>query len=699
MSVDAGMLRRFFRPASVAVVGASERQERSNNAVLTMRAAGMALSYVNPHRETAYGDRTYPDVASIGRPVDAVLSLVPSPAAVQVVADARAAGAGGVVVVAGGFGEESPAGAALERRLRDAAGDMPVLGPNCNGFVSPGNGARLSGVPRALTFPAGGIGVVSHSGALLGALGLAAAGRGVGYSSLISTGNEMALDMADAVHFLAEDDETRCIGLVIETIRAPARFFAALRHATDRGKPVVALKLGRSARGQEIATSHTGALAGEAWVYDAALRQHGVTLAADVVDLLDRLTIVAQLPPQRWTRLAGLAVAGLSGGMSALASDVCAQEGVELPRLTGLTAAVNAVLPERTTINPLDMTGFVMGNTTAIRAVLDIVGSSPEVDTVVLQWFLDDTAEESGRAFVDAAVDAAARLDKPVVIGSVEDGHPGGWARALPAQGVAVGRGLRATMRGLRTMGDFTRFTERRAGEVPPEPVALPRPAAAPVETAAGLLLPFDAAMSVLAAAGIPVAPYVVVEPGGAVEEVLPFAPPYVVKLADVPHRSDIGAIRTGVQPAEVADAVAAMREIARAHGAPERVVVQPQLNVHGEALVGVQAESGLGPMVIFGVGGVFVELLGRVAGRLAPLTRADAEDMLDELADTGVFAGARGRRPWERSPLVDLLTATGRLATAAQGWLRSMDLNPLALTDDGFVALDVLCLVQPTVR
>lgn len=696
MTVEVSALRRFFRPDSVAVVGASERQERSNNAVLSMRAAGMDLYFVNPNRAEAYGDRTYPDLASIGHPVDAVLSLVPAAAAVQAVADARAAAAGGVVVVAGGFSEEGLDGAELERRLRAAGEGMPVLGPNCNGFVSPGNGARLSGVPRALGFPVGSIGVVTHSGALLGALGLAASERAVGYSSLVSTGNEMALDMADALHFLAEDDDTRCIALVIETIRDPERFFAAARHATDRGKPIVALKLGRSARGQEIATSHTGALAGEAWVYDAALRQYGVTLASDLVDLLDRLALVAQLSPERWTRLNGLAVAGLSGGMSALASDVCAQEGIDLPRLSGLTDAINAVLPARTTINPLDMTGFVMGNAEAISQVLDVVGGSDEVDAVVLQWFLDETAGASGSAFVEAAVDAAKRLDKPVIIGSVEDSHPGDWARSLPAQGVAVGRGLRATARGLRTMGDFTRFSQRRAGESLPPPVpALRRPVAAPVETDAGLMLPFDAAMDVLSSAGVPVAPYVVIEADGQAGA-LPFAPPYVLKLADVPHRSDIGAVRTGVGPDDVASTLAELRRIAREHGAPARVAVQPQVQIDGEALVGIQGESDLGPLVVFGVGGIFVELLGKVSGRLAPLSGSDADDMLDDMADAGVFAGARGRRPWDRAELVELLTATGRLASGGRSWLRSMDVNPLALTDQGFVALDALCLVHP---
>jgi acyl-CoA synthetase (NDP forming) len=395
----------------------------------------------------------------------------------------------------------------------------------------------------------------------------------------------------------------------------------------------------------------------------------------------------------------GLVVAGLSGGTAALASDVCAEEGIELPPLADLADAINAVLPERTTINPLDMTGFVMGNAGAIRQVLDVVGGSDRVDAVVLQWFLDEATGEAGAAFVEAAVDAAARLDKPVVIGSVEDSHPGEWARRLPSQGVAIGRGLRATARGLRTMGDFQRFRQRQPGQAAPATVPdVPRPGARLVETDVGLMLPFDSAMSLLTSAGIPTAPYVVVEADGD-PGTPPFAPPYVLKLADVPHRSDIGAVRTDVGPDDIATTVAELRTLAREHGAPERVAVQPHVTIDGEALVGVQGQSDLGSLVVFGVGGIFVELLGKVSGRLAPLTACDAADMLDELAGTGVFAGARGRRPWDRAQLTDVLMATGRLAAGARHWLRSMDVNPLALTPEGFVALDALCLVHPATR
>ncbi|CAB4924817.1 unannotated protein [freshwater metagenome] len=683
-------LGRFLRARSVAVVGASERQARSNNAVESMREAGVELFFVNPNRPEVYGEPAYVSLEAIGRPVDAVLSLVGAPHAAGVVADAKAAGAGGVVVIAGGFSESGEEGAALEYALAAAADGIPVLGPNCNGFVRPVTGARLSGAPR-LPFPAGSIGVVTHSGALLGAFGLAAVERGVGYSSLVSTGNEMALDMADILEFLVDDEETRVIALVIETIRSPERFFAAARRAEAAGKPLVALKLGRSQRGSEIATSHTGALTGEAWIYDAALRQHGIAIAVDLVDLLDRATLLAQLPPERWSPVRGLAVISLSGGWSAMASDVCADEGVELPAVLDLRDAINEVVPERVTVNPLDMTGFAMGRPEVVRSLLDIYDASPEIDAILIQWFVDETAEAPGAAIIEAATEAAGVLKTPIFIGSIEDGHPGPWTRALPAQGVGVGRGLRSTVRGLQTMGEAVRRAGRAAAPVRPTMAPVAHPSVV-VNSSAGPMLRFGAAMELLADAGVPVAPYTIVDGTGAATPA--FEGPYVVKLADVPHRTEIGAVRLNVSADGLGGVIGELRALAAEHSLPADVVVQPMLPLDGEAFAGLQADGGLGPVVVCGVGGILVELLGRVAGRLAPVSEIDAEELLDELADTGVFDGIRGGRGWDREQLEQILTRLGDLAIAAP-WISSLDVNPLGLGPDGFVALDGLCLVQ----
>jgi hypothetical protein len=284
-------------------------------------------------------------------------------------------------------------------------------------------------------------------------------------------------------------------------------------------------------------------------------------------------------------------------------------------------------------------------------------------------------------------------LDKPVIVGSVEDGHPGPWAGELASHGVGIGRGMRATARGLRTMRDFTIHRERPRSE-PPAIVAHPPPSARPIDSEAGQILGFRATMELLTGAGITVAPHVVLEEGVSPND-LPFGPPYVVKLADVPHRSDIGAVHIGVAAGELESSMALLRAVAVSHGLPDRVVVQPLVGVEGEAFVGVKGDSELGSLVLCGVGGIFVEILAQVSGRLAPLDLRDAEEMLDGIAATGVFRGARGRRPWAREPLARLLVAVGSLAAGSRSWLQTLDINPLAWTGERYVALDGLCVLR----
>jgi acyl-CoA synthetase (NDP forming) len=208
-------LSRLFQPRTVAVVGASENQPRSNTSVGAMLEAGLRLHLINPNRATVYGRSTHPNLSAIGEPIDAVFVLTGAATAVEVVREAARLGVGGVVVIGAGFQEAGPEGAALERRLIDAAASTPVLGPNCNGFINVISGARLSGAPR-MPLTQGGLGFVTHSGATIGPTGIAGVERGIGFSYLISTGNEAVVDISECIDFLAHDQGTRAICLLIE---------------------------------------------------------------------------------------------------------------------------------------------------------------------------------------------------------------------------------------------------------------------------------------------------------------------------------------------------------------------------------------------------------------------------------------------------------------------------------------------------
>jgi succinyl-CoA synthetase beta subunit len=227
----------------------------------------------------------------------------------------------------------------------------------------------------------------------------------------------------------------------------------------------------------------------------------------------------------------------------------------------------------------------------------------------------------------------------------------------------------------------------------------VPRPDVRTVPSPVGDMLAFDDCMTLLRDAGIPVAPYAIIDVGAAADHrSYGFAPPYVVKLADVAHRTEAGAVRIGVGPDQLGPVTAELRDVARQQGLPARIVVQPQVTIYGEAFVGAQPSTELGSLVVCGIGGVMVELLHMVAGRLAPLTPQDAEDMLDELAGARIFEGYRGAPAWDRAALAGLLQSAGRLAVGARGWLESIDVNPLVFGPDGFVALDGLAVVRSQV-
>ncbi|MET0658503.1 MAG: CoA-binding protein, partial [Steroidobacteraceae bacterium] len=334
-------LWRLLRPRSVAVVGASETSFSAG--VRAMLQRDFDLFLVNPTRSELFGRKTYPDLLTIGAPVDAVLSLVSAERSVDVVSSAAKLHVGGVVIFAAGFAESGTEGALLQDALCRAAGDrMAVLGPNCVGLMGVQRGTILATV----SVPAlpGGVALISHSGGFIHSVALAADERGVGLSHLITCGNEALTDMVDYLELLTEDSETRVICLVIEKMRRPDAFVRAAAAARAAGKPILALKLGRGVRARRIAQSHTGALVGDCAAYDAVFEQLGIIAVRDVAEMLDRASLFERLAPSHWTRARGVAFISGSGGSASLVSDICEQEQLQLPSLHELQEPLAADL-------------------------------------------------------------------------------------------------------------------------------------------------------------------------------------------------------------------------------------------------------------------------------------------------------------------------------------------------------------------
>ncbi|WP_328912191.1 MULTISPECIES: acetate--CoA ligase family protein [unclassified Streptomyces] len=687
-------LRRLLKPRTIAVVGLSDKSSFLDYIAPSLDSDAEVF-FVNPKYDTVLGRKTYARIQDIGRPIDAVLSVMSAERTTQLAEDCADLDCGGLVLIAGGFAETGAEGAALQTRLVAAAerGGMAVIGPNGLGYINVPHQVSLTIASRHKRRP-GGISIVSQSGAMLSGVAMAAWDRpGTGLNVLISAGNEAVTDLADYIDYFADDPETEVIGLVIEQVRRPEAFFAAVRKATAAGKPVAALKLARSSRTQAMAASHTNALTGDAWVYDVAFAQAGIAMARDPEELVDRLSMFPQLDADRWTGVRNLGIITMTGGFASLSYDIAEAEGLEVPALESMKPWVMENLPGVTVPNPLDTTGL---GSAFWPQIVDSYANSPELDALLyIHPLADEDDSPTTRGLVAEFIKAAREVRKPFVIANCS-GPLGDFVdEQVRGTGVvALGHGLRSTLRGLATLGGFARrqaATVLASGAVTPAP----RPAAAPVRIAEGPMLPFGATMDLIASYGIPTAPHVLIEEGAPVA-VPDFAGPYVVKLADVGHRTEHGAVRLKVTGETLAGAVAEMRDIAARDGLPALVAVQPMADIQGETIVGVQGGSELGPLVVFGIGGVLVEVVRRVGGRMAPLTPAEARGLIEEFADLGLMHGFRGSEPWDLDALTEILVGAGRLAAEGADWIASLDINPLVYGSQGFVAVDALCLLRP---
>jgi acyl-CoA synthetase (NDP forming) len=687
-------LGRLLRPDSVAVVGASDTSTLAQT-VASIFERDVDAFVVNPKYETVFGQRTYPSLTAIGHPIDAVFSLLSAAGTVALADEVADTGSGGLVTVASGFAEVGGEGAELQRRLEAAArrGNYPVVGPNGVGYLDIHRGHELTFLPR-FERRAGGVSIVAHSGALLEAVA-ASAHRvgGVGFNLMISAGNEAVTDMADYLEYLVEDEATRIIALALEKIRRPDAFFSAAARALQAGKPIIALKLGRSARGRVMTQSHTGTVIGDAWVYDVALRQARIDTALEVDELVDRVQFLEQLPSSKWSELRGLGVLTGTGGFATMTADIAEEESIDVPEIPALTEWVQGLIPSLRCSNPLDATGVILSNLDIWDQIVTTYAARPELDAMI---FLSQFApwDTRNRRFSDRLAAVSATSDKPFLLSPLA-GQAGEWMEEYRSDfGIAIGNGLRGTLRGLQSMSRFMRARHDAAVRAASTAASVARPCSPTIESNGEAMLSFADSMALLAATGIPVAPYEVVAPDDPAPTTA-FDGPLVVKLGDLAHRTEHGAVLLGVDASGLPSAVEHLRGIAASAALPATVVVQPQLVGHHEVFVGVTGASELGPVVAFGLGGIFIEVLGRVSGRIAPFSATDAAEMIAEFDDLGVADGHRGSPPWDREELAGILVRAGGLAAGGRDWLRSMDVNPLIQTDTGFVAVDCVCFVE----
>jgi acetyltransferase len=690
-------LRPLLAPRSIAVIGASRSSAAIGHHILrNLIAQGFSGSVypVNPQAASVCSVHAYPAIGDVPEAIDLAVIVVPQPKVLGVARECVAAGVKSLVVISAGFKEVGPQGAAAEEELRMIARDAGIrmVGPNCMGVVNTDPAVRMNATFAPAMPPFGHAAFVSQSGALgLNVLDHARE-YGIGISQFVSVGNKADVSGNDLLLEWENDPSVHVILMYVENFGNPRRFLENASRIT-KTKPIIVVKAGRSAAGARAAASHTGALAASDTAVHALLAQAGVLRAESVQELFDFAMAfeVRALPRSRRT-----AVLTNAGGPGILAADAMAASGLELAELSPDTVnALRPLLPPEASIrNPLDM--IASATPASYAAAMKALLADPGIDAVVPIFVPPFSVHQKD---VAAAIVSAVSADELKPVLSVLMGRAG-----LPeGRSELHAAGIPAYIFPESAAGALAALNRQREwAERPPSVTArltVDRAAAAAIIAKARgdrrEKLQEMEALDLLAAYGIPVVRSTFAaspEEAAGVATAMGFPVAMKVVSPDVMHKSDVGGVATGLASAgdvavrysQMVSTVATRHDGARVTG----VLIQPMVTGGRETIVGVARDARFGPLVMFGLGGILVEVLRDVVFRLTPLGEDEAASMLDEIRGSRILDGVRGEAPLDRRAIVDVLRRTAQLADDFPE-IEEIDCNPLMARPDGAVVVD----------
>jgi acyl-CoA synthetase (NDP forming) len=672
-------ISRLLQPRSVAVIGASaDAGKTAGRPVSYLVKHGFAgdIYPVNPKVDRIGDLACYPDIASLPGVPDVGIVLLGAERAHLAVRDLAARGCAAAIVLASGYTETGEDGARRQKQLIEAAGSMRILGPNTIGLVNLTDNIVLSatGALEMEHFPVGGIGVVSQSGGILGALLSRAAARGIGLSKLISTSNEVDLELADFIDHLADDEATKVIALYVETVRDPAKFRNACLKAARNGKPVVAFKIGRSEAGAKAAVSHTGALAGADRMYDALFQQVGVIRAQTFGELLD---IPAALATGRKLQGKRVAILTSTGGAGTLVSDDLGLAGFDTPAPDAATAEAlralqtgdHAVLDR----NPIDVT--LAGLQPALlRGAINVLLKSDSYDALTI--IVGSSSLAMPELLAGAIQDCLPNSDKPVI--AYVSPHAPEVGALLTQRGVPAFAAAESCTAALRAMFQVAHLQPQVEASAPAAPVAVD-------DLPSGSLDEYQA-KQLFTRFGVPCAgERIVATPAEAEAAARELGGRVVLKIlsAEITHKSDVGGVAVGLTAETVGARLTAMAaEVESKAGVlPKRFLVQEMVGGGTELILGMHRDA-LGTAILLGMGGVTAELFKDTTMRLLPpaggLSRADALAMAQALKSWPLLDGFRGRPKADVEALVTAIVAFSQMTAQLGERLVEAEINPV---------------------
>jgi acetyltransferase len=703
-------IHAMLHPRNIVLVGATDKPgnyaERIWNNLIKYKYEG-GLFPVNARRETIWGVPCYKDFASLPEKPDHVLVLVPARFAVQVIRDAAAAGARSATIVTSGFSElqdEDSQRLALELKEAVRETGLAVTGPNCLGNLSAGEKLFTNIDDRIVTMEAGPVAIAGQSGAIVMAIRQTLEDRGVGVGYMVTTGNETGLETPDLMAYFAADPSIRVIVVYLEGVRNTKVFREACKAARAAGKPVIALKLGASEGGRAAAMAHTGALAGSIETFDAISTREGVIRVRGLDELIETTECFVHADPPKGNRLAAVS---LSGGKRGLLIDAFYSAGLNFaPLSSNATEQLAKMLgPGSIVGNPLDAGFAAVVDPSVYMNSIKIMIDDPDTDIVIIDAELPKAPHELRERNLRIVNEMAGAASKPVVyisamsIGFTE--FTKGLRKSLP--NIAVMQGLDRAVDAIKSLIEYASLRK----EVPDIKSSSKSSARAVLEKAlknanGAAALDEVASKKLLKAYGIPVSKEEIAQTAAeAVKIAKKIGFPVVAKVvsADILHKSDIGGVILNLNSAaEVKkafnDITARVRKL---KGKPkiEGILIAQQVKADLELVVGASLDAEMGPVVLFGTGGVDIELMKDVALAGAPLDEAEAKQLIGKTKAGVKMKGYRGKPALHEASAVKALVGLSNLMADAGNRIASVDVNPFLINSKLGVAVDGLIVLN----
>lgn len=682
-------MKTLFEPDSIAVVGAARDEGKVGHAVMrNLVGSGFKgkVFPVNPKATEILGLKCYPTLASIPENVDMAIIVIPAAYVPKIIEEAGQKGVRSAIIITSGFKEAGKEGAALEKSIGEIAQKygMRILGPNCLGLINTNHGMNAT---FTRNYPSEGpVAITSQSGAVGTTVLDWASEVKIGFSKFVSVGNKVDIDEADLIDYLRDDDNTKVIGMYVEGANRGAEFMRAAFQAS-KTKPIIALKAGRTSSGAKAASSHTGALSGSDKVYDAAMDQSGIIRVKTIDELFDLLLVFADMPLPKGD---GVAIVTNAGGLGVMAADAASDHGLTLASFRSETIEkLKSMLPEQCNFyNPVDVLGDADAKRyeSAIRTLME----DENVSCIAVMLAPTDLVDIPSTANLLASF--AGKVDIPIVTAFVGGKDCSQGIDILRAAGIPNYESPDRAMRALSGMVHYTKMNAKRDEAAPvviegdKERVKRLLDEIRAEDRAA---LSEDEGKEILKAYGVPVPIEIVAKDvNEAVEAADSIGYPVVMKVVsqDIAHKTDVGGVAVGVADAQEVKKQFSLIVSRSKNKMPDaRIdgVVICQMISGREVLIGMVRDPQFGPVITFGLGGIFVEIMKDVTQRIAPLTENQVTKMISSIQAFPILSGARGRKPADIKSLKNVIYRVSQISLDFPE-ISEFEINPVIVGDEG---------------